>query len=95
MIDMEQIDVEESPATLAYVMLIVLSAYHDVSFTAGDDGMFNSHITMIDDRTGTEIVSILTSPVMGDLLIAVLQDIGPKIQDAMVGVDKHTWRLKR
>jgi hypothetical protein len=87
-LSMEDIDVDENTATIAYTLLVAMSATLDVSYVVGE-GFTESHIAVADSQTGEEHFRLYVSPVMADLLVAVLQQVGESIQDSF---GKPTWR---
>lgn len=86
---MENIEIDESPSTIAYVLLVLMSALFDVSYTSHDSLMSEAHLSLSDENTGQEYARLYVSPVMADLLVAVLQDVGPMVQES---IGSAQWR---
>lgn len=64
---MTDTNMEESPATMAYVLLVMASAYFDFDIHLDDD-----LLSFVDDRTGEPLMSLEIDPAFGPLMMSVL-----------------------
>jgi hypothetical protein len=87
----DELGIDESPPTIAYVLLAMLSAMYDFEIQAQDDGLRDGSIKIIDSMSDDVVTELIVSPVMGELMIAILTTIGQEMADAVGGM---TWDSK-
>lgn len=81
-IDLETLDVEDSPCSLAYVLLVMLAGKYGIGLTAVDD--WGQGAIVVTDHKDEEIMSINAPGVWAELLVAILKNIADDIQNIAV-----------
>lgn len=86
-IDIESLNVEESPCTLAYLMLALLSGVYGYTFAVDDT---RNKVYVVDDD-GILLFTISVAGVFAQLLVAVLNDIDSQLSDGPEEDDDNPW----
>lgn len=71
---MADTDMEESPPTIAYTLLVLLSAIYDF-----DIHLFGDELMITDDESGAVLAVLEVDPVWGELLLAVLSQANEEV----------------
>lgn len=74
---MADTEMEESPPTIAYALIVLLSAIYEFDITA--DG---NELIIHDEETGAPMAILEVTPVWGELLVAVLQRANVEIAES-------------
>lgn len=82
-IDLDTLDVEESPCSLAYVILVMLAGRYGIGLTAIDDWGRQGGL-IITDHKDEELFTVNTPGVWAELLVAILQNIANDIENVAV-----------
>lgn len=84
-------EMDESPPTIAYALLTLLSAAFNLEFVILDD--YDEEVIVVrDEDSGVEYVRLAVSPMMGMLLISVLNRTGEEIGKSLTEGDQP-WIL--
>lgn len=80
---MHNLNVEESPASISYVLLSLFLNMYEFEFRMADDG-YNDYLEIVDD--GLVMARVEVTPVMGELLISVLRTTTQEVAHGCHGV---------
>lgn len=83
-LDFSDLGMDESPATIAYVLLSLTTAAFDTELVVEDD-LFDEVVICRDRTSGFEYFRVRVSPMMGMLLISVLNQTGIEVSGLEVG----------
>lgn len=86
--DFSNLDIEESPASIAYALVVWLVALYDMQLNMEDDGFSSAYIEAC-DSDGDVHFRVRVSSVMASLLLAVLDDMDNLMRGA---VERSAWQ---
>lgn len=85
-LDMDDLpNIDESPATIGYALLVMLAAHYDMAYESTTDVVGNEMVS-VTNREGDEIIQLMVSPVMADLMVSVIEGMAEEIIEEI-----HTW----
>ena len=81
-IDVEDLDMDESPSTIAYALLVCLSSLYDIGYMATTDILGNETLVLIQDQEDpAPLFALNLSPGMADLMVAILDEMSETISE--------------
>lgn len=81
-IDLDTLDVEESPCSLAYVILVMLAGRYGIGLTAIDN--WGQGAIVVTGHNDEELFTVNTPGVWAELLVAILKNIASDIENIAV-----------
>ena len=74
---MADTELEESPPTIAYALIVLATAIYDFSIVIEDD----KYLAIVDDDSGMVLARLEIDPAFGPLMMAILHTTGEELSD--------------